>query len=389
MPTTIETLYRLLSERILILDGAMGTEIQSYNLTEDDYRGTRFPRAATADADTPAPDAPAPDGPHGHGCRHTNGHGGEATEKKAAGHGAGPATPGDLKGNNELLSLTRPEIIREIHRKYLDAGADIIETNTFSANRVSQADYELQHLCYELNVASAQLARQAVEQFAAANPNAGPRFVAGALGPTTRTASLSPDVNDPGYRAVTFQDLVEAYSEQTEGLLDGGSDVLLIETVFDTLNCKAALFAIQQVCEQRGILVPVMISVTITDASGRTLSGQTLEAFYNSVCHAPNLLSLGINCALGPKEMRPYIAELARISQFYVSCYPNAGLPNAFGGYDETPDSMGQDMLDFAQNGFVNILGGCCGTRPAHIARFAELVKGVKPRPLPITTIAV
>ncbi|MCC5925713.1 MAG: methionine synthase [Bacteroidetes bacterium] len=322
-----------LEKRILVIDGAMGTMIQSYSLTEEDYRGDRFKNH-----------------------------------------------PSDLKGNNDLLSLTQPQIIREIHTKFLEAGADILETNTFNANPISLADYDQIDLTYELNVASAQLARQAADAITAKNPSR-PRFVAGAIGPTNRTLSLSPDVNDPGYRAVTFDEVVEAYREQIRGLIDGGVDLILVETVFDTLNAKAALYAIQE----SGTELPVMISGTIVDASGRTLSGQTTEAFWISVSHMPNLLSVGLNCALGSKQMRPFIQELSRVATCYVSLYPNAGLPNEFGGYDESPEFMAEQTRDYGQSGFLNIVGGCCGTRPEHIKAIAESVADLPPRQLPDT----
>ncbi|MFQ3590833.1 MAG: methionine synthase [Chloracidobacterium sp.] len=327
-------LEQILRERILVLDGAMGTMIQSYKLQEADYRGERF-------AD------------HSH----------------------------DLKGNNDLLCLTRPDIIESIHLAYLAAGADIIETNSFNAQRISQADYGLEHLAYELNFAAAQCARRAVDAFLANDPSR-PRFVAGALGPTNKTASISPDVNDPGARGTTFDELVSAYAEQAEGLLDGGADLLLPETTFDTLNLKAALFAIEEVFERRGKRVPVIASVTVADASGRTLSGQTVEAFLISVQHAP-LLALGMNCGFGAAEMRPHVEELAEKSPFYLVCYPNAGLPNVFGGFDQTPDIMGELLRDFARHGWLNIVGGCCGTTPKHIAAIAAAVAGCAPRVRP------
>jgi 5-methyltetrahydrofolate--homocysteine methyltransferase len=315
-----------LQKRVLVLDGAMGTMIQQFKLTEKDFRGERF-----------------------------------------------VSHPSDLKGNNDLLSLTRPDIIKNIHEQYLEAGADIIETNTFNANRISQSDYALGHLSYELNLASAQLARSAADKFTLANPSK-PRYVAGSIGPTNKTASLSPDVNDPGYRAVSFDDLVEIYTEQAKGLLDGDVDFLLVETVFDTLNAKAALFGISELLKNRNSTVPVSVSATITDASGRTLSGQTIEAFLNSVSHI-SLLSIGVNCALGAKEMRPYIEELSKKSPFFISAHPNAGLPNQFGEYDESPEQMGYHVHDFLSHNFVNIIGGCCGTTPEHIRKFAGLAK--------------
>ncbi|MFM7053119.1 MAG: methionine synthase, partial [Bacteroidota bacterium] len=323
-----------LQSRILVIDGAMGTMIQRYKLDEADYRGERFKN-------------------HHH----------------------------DLKGNNDLLSITRPDIISTIHREYLEAGADIIETNTFNAQKISLADYHMVDLAYEINVVSARIARETADAFMQLHPDR-TCFVAGAIGPTNRTASLSPDVNDPGYRAVDFDQLVDAYAEQVRGLLDGGSDLLLVETIFDTLNAKAALMACMQVMEARNIEVPMMVSGTITDASGRTLSGQTAEAFLRSVSHAP-LLSIGFNCALGAKEMRPHLEELSAKAPFFVSAYPNAGLPNQFGEYDESPEGMGHHICDFLNSGFVNIVGGCCGTTPDHIRRIAQLVKGKKPRVKP------
>ncbi|MEY4594448.1 MAG: hypothetical protein RIQ47_858 [Bacteroidota bacterium] len=327
--------YEELLKRILVIDGAMGTMIQRYKLEEEDYRGNRF----------------------------------QSFEKP-------------LKGNNDLLCLTRPEIIEAIHRQYLDAGADIIETNTFNAQKISLADYAMESLAYEINVEASRIAKRAVESYSKDHPGSGPRFVAGAIGPTNRTASLSPDVNDPGYRATTFDDLVGAYAEQVRGLIDGGCDLLLVETIFDTLNAKAALFAIESVFEERNIRLPMMVSGTITDASGRTLSGQTVEAFLISVAHLP-LLSIGLNCALGAKEMRPHIEELSQKAPFFVSAYPNAGLPNQFGEYDETPHHMGHQIEDFLKSGFINIVGGCCGTTPDHIAHIAKLAKAVPPRKIP------
>ncbi len=333
-PDRSSELSALLQQRLLILDGAMGTMIQRHGLTEKDYRGTRF-------AD------------HAH----------------------------DLKGNNDLLLLTRPEVIRGIHAEYLAAGADILETNTFNATKVSQADYKLEAIVYELNVAGARLAREVCDEFTAKNP-AKPRFVAGVLGPTSRTASISPDVNDPGYRNVTFDELVENYLEAIRGLTDGGADILLVETVFDTLNAKAALFAIETFFDKVGRRWPVMISGTITDASGRTLSGQTAEAFWNSLNHIKPL-SFGLNCALGAKELRQYVEELSRVCDCFVSAHPNAGLPNAFGGYDETPEQLAEEIADWARHGFVNIVGGCCGTSPDHIAAIAKMVAGIAPRAIP------
>jgi 5-methyltetrahydrofolate--homocysteine methyltransferase len=330
--TTIE---KELEKRILVIDGAMGTMIQRYKLEEQDYRGERFKNY-----------------------------------------------PSDLKGNNDLLSLTQPHIIKEIHLAYLAAGADIIETNTFNAQRVSLADYQMESLAYELNLASAKIAKEAVNEFIKKHPGSKEKYVAGAIGPANKTASLSPDVNDPGYRAITFDELVTAYAEQTKGLLDGGADLILIETIFDTLNAKAALFAVQTVFEERKVKLPIMVSGTITDASGRTLSGQTVEAFLNSVSHVP-LLSIGLNCALGAKEMRPYLEELANKAPFFVSAYPNAGLPNQFGEYDETPEMMSHQVCDFLESGFINIVGGCCGTTPDHIKHIAEHARHTAPRKRP------
>ncbi|MGX2956616.1 methionine synthase [Ursidibacter arcticus] len=325
-------LKNALAQRILILDGAMGTMIQQYKLTEQDFRGERF-------ADSPI----------------------------------------DLRGNNDLLTLTQPLLIKAIHEKYLEAGADIIETNTFSSTTIAQADYDLQAVAYELNFAGAKLARMAADKYSTPDK---PRFVAGILGPTNRTASISPDVNDPGFRNVTFMELVDAYAEATKGLIEGGSDIIMIETIFDTLNAKAAAFAIEQVFEELGVELPIMISGTITDASGRTLSGQTTEAFYNSLRHAKPI-SFGLNCALGPKELRPYVEVMSKICETYVSVHPNAGLPNAFGGYDLGADDMAAYIKEWAESGFLNIVGGCCGTTPEHIKAFADVVAGIKPRALP------
>jgi 5-methyltetrahydrofolate--homocysteine methyltransferase len=326
------TMQSLAQQKILILDGAMGTMIQRYKLEENDFRGARF-----------------------------------------------AAHESDLKGNNDLLCITRPEIIEEIHYQYLVAGADIIETNTFNAQCISLADSHMESLAYELNVEAARCARKAVERFQQENPNASARFVAGAVGPTNRTASLSPDVNDPGFRAITYDQLVEAYSEQINGLLDGGVDALLIETIFDTLNAKAALYAAMEVCENRNIEIPIMISGTITDASGRTLSGQTSEAFLISMSHAP-LFSIGFNCALGAEQLEQYVEVLSEHASFLVSAYPNAGLPNAMGHYDQTPDQMAELVRSYCQKGIVNILGGCCGTTPDHIKAIAEVAAKFEPR---------
>jgi len=326
-----DLLYKIAQERILILDGAMGTMIQRYQLEEEDYRGDRWIN-------------------HSH----------------------------PLKGNNDLLSITRPEIIKEIHRQYFEAGADIVETNTFSGTTIAQADYHLEDAVYDINFQSAKIAKEVADEMTAKEPHK-PRFVAGAMGPTNRTCSISPDVNDPGYRAVTFDQLVAAYYDQAKALIEGGSDLLLIETIFDTLNAKAALFAVQSLFEDIGREYPVSISGTITDASGRTLSGQTTEAFLISLSHVP-LFSIGLNCALGAKELRPYLQILAKEAPFLVSAYPNAGLPNEFGAYDETPDIMGDQIREFLELGLVNILGGCCGTTPPHIKRIAEIAKEYKPR---------
>ena len=349
-PSRVALLEQALAARILIIDGAMGTMIQRHRLEEDDYRGERF--AGGFDSAHPPSDHA-----HGAGCGH------------------------DLKGNNDLLLLTRPEIIAGIHRDYLLAGADLIETNTFNATSVSQADYHLEHLVYELNKAGAQVARQVCDEVEAATPGQ-PRFVIGVLGPTSRTASISPDVNDPGYRNTSFDELRATYREAIDGLIDGGADTLMVETIFDTLNAKAALFAIEEVFEQRGGRLPVMISGTITDASGRTLSGQTAEAFYTSVAHG-RPLSIGLNCALGARDLRPHVETLATVADAYVSAHPNAGLPNAFGEYDETPEEMAATLKEFAESGLLNLVGGCCGTSPDHIRAIAEAVQGIPPRRLP------
>ena len=332
-PAPASPLAALFTQRIVILDGAMGTMIQAFNLSEADFRGARFQNH-----------------------------------------------PHDLNGNNDLLSLTRPDVIEKIHGDYFAAGADLVETNTFNSTAISQADYHLEPFVRELNLAAAACARRAAN--VSAKKFGRPCFVAGALGPLNRTLSMSPNVNRPDYRAVTWEQVVAAYTEQARALLDGGVDTLLVETIFDTLNAKAALFAIEAVFDERGARVPVMISVTITDASGRTLSGQTVAAFYNSVRHAKPF-SVGINCALGGKAMRPYVEELAAIAECYVSCYPNAGLPNAFGGYDESPADMAAVLGEFAASGFVNLVGGCCGSPPAHIAAIADAVRGKKPRAVP------
>ncbi len=327
----MKTIYDILQERILILDGAMGTMIQRHSLTEEDFRKGWF-------EDHPSP----------------------------------------LKGNNDLLSLTRPEIIKDIHRQYFAAGADIAETNTFSGTTIAQADYSLEKAVYDINYQSAKIAREVADEFTAAEPHK-PRFVAGSIGPTNRTASISPDVNDPGFRAITFDQLVEAYAQQVKALIDGGVDILLVETVFDTLNAKAALFAIDKVFDEIGKVYPIMVSGTITDQSGRTLTGQTTEAFLISVAHIP-LISVGLNCALGASMMRPYLQVLNQKSPYGVSAHPNAGLPNEFGQYDETPEMMAEQIREFLDEGLVNIIGGCCGTTPAHIRAIAEIAAQYQPR---------
>ena len=331
-------LYKALKERILVLDGAMGTMLQRYKFSEEDYRGERFK-----------------DWDH------------------------------SLKGNNDLLSLTQPHAIEEVHRKYLEADADIIETNTFSGTTIAMADYHMEELVYELNYESAKIARKICDEFTNLNPDK-PRFVAGSMGPTNKTASLSPDVNDPGYRAITFDELRIAYKQQAEALLDGGADILLVETIFDTLNAKAALFAIDEIQEERNIKIPIMVSGTITDASGRTLSGQTAEAFLISISHL-NLLSVGLNCALGAKQLTPYLETLSKNSDFFISAYPNAGLPNAFGQYDESPEFMAEQIREYAEKGLINIIGGCCGTTPPHIKAIADLVKDYRPRKLSVVSL--
>tara|TARA_R110002050_G_scaffold179118_3_gene312378 strand:- start:11994 stop:12992 length:999 start_codon:yes stop_codon:yes gene_type:complete len=321
----------ILKERILVLDGAMGTMLQRHKFTEEDFRGERF-----KDWEHP------------------------------------------LQGNNDLLSLTQPEAIADVHRQYFAAGADIVETNTFSGTTIAMADYHMEDLVYELNYESAKIAKQVADEFTAKEPNK-PRFVVGSIGPTNKTASMSPDVNDPGYRAVSFDELRIAYKLQVEALLDGGVDLLMVETIFDTLNAKAALFAIEEVKEERNIEVPIMVSGTITDASGRTLSGQTAEAFLISISHIP-ILSVGFNCALGASQLVPHLEVLSAKTDFAVSAHPNAGLPNAFGEYDETPEQMAAQIKEYAEKGLVNIVGGCCGTTPEHISAIANVVKNYKPR---------
>jgi 5-methyltetrahydrofolate--homocysteine methyltransferase len=324
-------LEEILKERILVLDGAMGTMIQAYKFEEEDYRGERFKDYEVL-----------------------------------------------LKGNNDLLTLTQPEAIKEIHRKYFEAGADIVETNTFSGTTIAMADYAMEDLVYELNYESARIAKEVALEFTANEPHK-PRFVAGSMGPTNKTASMSPDVNDPGFRAVTFEELRKAYKQQAEALLDGGADILLVETVFDTLNAKAALFAIEEIKDERGIDIAVMLSGTITDASGRTLSGQTAEAFLISVSHIP-LLTVGFNCALGANLLQPHLEAISSKTDFAISAHPNAGLPNAFGEYDETPDQMAEQIETYMKRNLVNIVGGCCGTTPEHISAIAEVAKRYKPR---------
>ena len=353
-PARAERLQQCLRERILVIDGAMGTMIQQHELDESGYRGERFRDGFDQQR------LSALDHAHGPGCGGAH----------------------DQRGNNDLLSLTRPEIIEAIHAEYLAAGADLIETNTFNSTSVSLADYGLQHLARELNETGARLARAACDAAEPTTPEQ-PRFVIGVLGPTSRTASLSPDVNRPGFRATSFDELRAAYREATDGLIDGGSDVLMVETVFDTLNAKAALFAIEEAFEARGGRLPVMVSGTITDASGRTLSGQTAEAFWYSVRHG-NSLAVGLNCALGAKDLRQHIDVLSQVADAYVSTHPNAGLPNAFGGYDETPEDMATVLGDFAAAGLLNLVGGCCGTTPKHIAAIAAAVRGHAPREVPV-----
>lgn len=323
-------IQKVIKERVLILDGAMGTMIQRYNLEEEDFRGVRFKE-------------------HSH----------------------------DLKGNNDLLSLTRPDIISKIHRSYLEAGADIIETNTFSSTSIAQSDYHLEDLAFELNYESARIACEAARSYTDKDPDK-PRFVAGSMGPTNKTASISPEVTDPAYRETNFDDLAEAYKEQARGLMEGGSDLLLVETIFDTLNAKAALFAIQELFEEKERTLPVMISGTITDASGRTLSGQTVEAFLISVSHAP-VFSVGLNCALGAEQLKPYLKRLSKTSPHYISAYPNAGLPNEFGEYDQSPDEMAALVEEYLKENIVHILGGCCGTTPDHIRKMSELAEKYVP----------
>ena len=326
-------IYDILKDKILVLDGAMGTMIQEYKFSESDYRGSRF---------------------KDHPC--------------------------SVKGNNDLLSITQPEAIKSIHEKYLEVGSDIIETNTFSSTSIGMADYSMESIVYDINFESAKIAKEAALKYSKITPKK-PRFVAGSIGPTNRTASMSPDVNDPGFRAITFDDLVKAYSEQINALIDGGVDILLIETIFDTLNAKAALFAVDSVLEERNISVPIMVSGTITDASGRTLSGQTVEAFVTSLSHVP-LLSIGLNCALGADLLLPYLKRLSKVTNFYTSAFPNAGLPNAFGEYDQTAEEMRDLIKEYLESKSVNIIGGCCGTTPQYIKLIAEEASKFKPRNL-------
>jgi 5-methyltetrahydrofolate--homocysteine methyltransferase len=333
----MSTIKEALNKRILILDGAMGTMLQRYNFTEADFRGKRFKDYPTS-----------------------------------------------LQGNNDLLSLTQPQAIADIHKLYFEAGADIVETNTFSGTTIAMADYNMEDLVYELNYESAKIAKDVANEFTNKNPDK-PRFVAGSIGPTNRTASLSPDVNKPEYRAVTFEDLRKTYKQQVEALLDGGVDLLLVETIFDTLNAKAALFAIEEVKEERNINIPIMVSGTITDASGRTLSGQTVEAFLTSISHIP-LLSVGFNCALGAEQLQPYLKRLSNETDFYTSAHPNAGLPNAFGEYDESPEEMQGYVESYLKDELINIIGGCCGTNPEHIKAIAEIASKYEPRQLIIPT---
>ena len=349
-PARVAALDAALATRILVIDGAMGTMLQAYTLDEAGYRGQRFR-----------------DGHDGHAHDH-----------------AGKAC--DLKGNNDLLTLTQPDIVRAVHRAYLEAGADLVETNTFNATAIAQADYHLEHLAYELNREGARIVREECERMTALTPER-PRFCIGVLGPTNRSASISPDVNNPGFRNVRFADLVAAYTEAARGLVDGGADLIMIETIFDVLNAKAAIYALEELFDAMGARLPLMISGTITDLSGRTLSGQTADAFWYSVRHA-RPLAVGLNCALGANELRPYVDLLSQVADTRVSVHPNAGLPNAFGEYDDTPEHMAQLIGDFARAGMVDIVGGCCGTTPAHISAIATAVAGVVPRSARADTIA-
>lgn len=333
----MKSLYDVIKERILVLDGAMGTMIQTYNLKEEDFRGERFKNYLSP-----------------------------------------------LKGNNDLLSITQPQIISEIHKKYLESGADILETNTFSSNSISMADYNMEDLVYELNFESTKIAKKLTDEYSIKDSSK-PRFVAGSIGPTNKTASMSPDVSDPGFRAITFDELVISYTEQIKGLVDGGVDILLLETIFDTLNAKAALFAIDTYMENNKLNIPLMVSGTITDQSGRTLSGQTVNAFMISVSHMP-IFSIGFNCALGADQLMPYVKRLSDKSQFYVSAHPNAGLPNAFGEYDQTPEEMQNLLEKYLKDGIVNIVGGCCGTTEEHIKLIAESAKKYSPRKINVNS---
>jgi len=333
----MKSLYDVIKERILVLDGAMGTMIQTYNLKEEDFRGERFKNYLSP-----------------------------------------------LKGNNDLLSITQPQIISEIHKKYLESGADILETNTFSSNSISMADYNMEDLVYELNFESTKIAKKLTDEYSIKDSSK-PRFVAGAIGPTNKTASMSPDVSDPGFRAITFDELVISYTGQIKGLVDGGVDILLLETIFDTLNAKAALFAIDTYMENNKLNIPLMVSGTITDQSGRTLSGQTVNAFMISVSHMP-IFSIGFNCALGADQLMPYVKRLSDKSQFYVSAHPNAGLPNAFGEYDQTPEEMQNLLEKYLKDGIVNIVGGCCGTTEEHIKLIAESAKKYSPRKINVNS---
>ena len=333
----MKSLYDVIKERILVLDGAMGTMIQAYNLKEEDFRGERFKNYSSS-----------------------------------------------LKGNNDLLSITQPQIISEIHKKYLDSGADILETNTFSSNSISMADYNMEDLVYELNFKSAKIVKKLTDEYSIKDPSK-PRFVAGSIGPTNKTASMSPDVSDPGFRAITFDELVISYTEQIKGLVDGGVDILLLETIFDTLNAKAALFAIDTYMENNNLDIPLMVSGTITDQSGRTLSGQTVNAFMISVSHMP-IFSIGFNCALGADQLMPYVKRLSDKSEFYVSAHPNAGLPNAFGEYDQTPEEMQSLLEKYLKDGIVNIVGGCCGTTEEHIKLIVESAKKYSPRKINVNS---
>lgn len=330
----LELFREAAAERILLLEGAMGTMIQGYELTEEDFRGTRF---------------------RDHPC--------------------------DLKGNNDLLNISRPDVIRDIHQRFMAAGSEIVETNTFSSTRIAQADYQLEDLVYELNLEGAKLSRELADEWTAEDPSR-PRFVVGNLGPTNRTCSISPDVNDPGFRNTSFDEMKDAYKEQARGLVDGGVDFLIVETVFDTLNCKAAIFGIRELEDETGEAIPLMVSGTITDLSGRNLSGQTVGAFWASIRHA-NPAAVGLNCGFGADQLRPYVEEFSSIADVPIIAYPNAGLPNEMGEYDESPEAMAAQLRDWGESGFLNIVGGCCGTRPEHIEAIAAIVRDLKPRAIP------